>query len=570
MASSKAISSAQKRNQRVNAAPAASPMAQAMNETARDALFQQFSQLLGEISAQIAENAQQEQSGTEMVNAVKAAQEKAAPPTTDRGANLQLQQRPVAPEQAPQPRSTPQVSETDGDDQSKQAVSSEHSESEQEEESSSDVVEDTETVQTAPATPTAEAAPAAEAVETAAAASQAAPAVTQAATTAAPVVSPETEQVAEAIQPNLQMPASADTKSDQKTSADAKNALPGQPGEAPVVAQAVEEAAAPQTQAASSPSAEVSEPVTAEQAAPTAAAAAPRPAVEAPGADAANGLISASPTEGAAAAPESPAQVDYSTRFLELLRDRLTKTEAATPVTQSQTQPVAAAVARVELPELQAVTELSGTRALIQAGLSKSVLEASKPQVEAARAMTQLQLQQNSALGAVSQGRETAAGNNEGSKAAAKKEPRVELTKAMERVENALREVSKSKDGKTISVRLDPPSLGSVKIDVSYRDGALHARVAAETPQVAQMLRERAHELQTMLRRSGIDAQKITVSVGGDEHSQAGGHAEAQSGRNGGSPQHNRNFRSLAGQVSTGQGSVLKAPQGSLTDHWVA
>lgn len=88
--------------------------------------------------------------------------------------------------------------------------------------------------------------------------------------------------------------------------------------------------------------------------------------------------------------------------------------------------------------------------------------------------------------------------------------------RTMERVESALKEVARSKDGKTISLRLDPPSLGSVKIDVTIKDGQLHARIVAESAQVNALLREQSHELQQILRRVGIQADGVTVSVGGE------------------------------------------------------
>lgn len=88
--------------------------------------------------------------------------------------------------------------------------------------------------------------------------------------------------------------------------------------------------------------------------------------------------------------------------------------------------------------------------------------------------------------------------------------------RTMERVESALKEVARSKDGKTISLRLDPPSLGSVKIDVTLKDGQLHARFIAESPQVNALLREQSHELQQILRRAGVTADRVTVSVAGE------------------------------------------------------
>ena len=111
--------------------------------------------------------------------------------------------------------------------------------------------------------------------------------------------------------------------------------------------------------------------------------------------------------------------------------------------------------------------------------------------------------------------------------------------RTMEKVEQALRDAAKSKDGKTISVRLDPPSLGTMRVDVSLRDGALHARVVAESSQVNQMLRERMHEMQSMLRKLGLNVDTVSVSVGSgneqfEEKQASDQRIKSQNGRHGG------------------------------------
>jgi flagellar hook-length control protein FliK len=88
--------------------------------------------------------------------------------------------------------------------------------------------------------------------------------------------------------------------------------------------------------------------------------------------------------------------------------------------------------------------------------------------------------------------------------------------KTMERVQKALADAVAAQDGKTISLRLDPPELGQVKVDLSFRGGNLSARIVAESAGVTAMLRERAHELQHTLRKLGIEANNVTVSVGLD------------------------------------------------------
>jgi flagellar hook-length control protein FliK len=83
----------------------------------------------------------------------------------------------------------------------------------------------------------------------------------------------------------------------------------------------------------------------------------------------------------------------------------------------------------------------------------------------------------------------------------------------MERIETALKEAARSRDGKTITLRLDPMQLGQVKCDVSMRDGLLHARITPQNPDVVHAVREHAHELQTALRRLGLNVDRVSVQV---------------------------------------------------------
>jgi flagellar hook-length control protein FliK len=93
------------------------------------------------------------------------------------------------------------------------------------------------------------------------------------------------------------------------------------------------------------------------------------------------------------------------------------------------------------------------------------------------------------------------------------KPSRIQPSKLLERIEATLKEAARSRDGKTISLRLDPPDLGAVKVDVTIRDGGLHARVTADNAQVASVIREKAYELQSMLRKLGLAVEKVTISV---------------------------------------------------------
>jgi flagellar hook-length control protein FliK len=87
----------------------------------------------------------------------------------------------------------------------------------------------------------------------------------------------------------------------------------------------------------------------------------------------------------------------------------------------------------------------------------------------------------------------------------------------LERVEATLKEAARGRDGKTISLHLEPVDLGKVKVDVSLREGTLHARISPDNQQVAQALRDHAHELQGALRKLGLEVDSVTVSVTVDE-----------------------------------------------------
>lgn len=147
---------------------------------------------------------------------------------------------------------------------------------------------------------------------------------------------------------------------------------------------------------------------------------------------------------------------------------------------------------------------------------------------------------------------------------AAKPLPPALSNRTLEKVENVLKEAAKSRDGKTISLRLDPPDLGSVKVDVSLRDGQLHARVVAESPSVTQLLRDKAQELQLSLRKLGLHVDTITVSVGQEQMT---------SGQNNHSSSESQRPSQFFGNVSAVKSNAVSTPvesQPQVLDHWVA
>lgn len=151
--------------------------------------------------------------------------------------------------------------------------------------------------------------------------------------------------------------------------------------------------------------------------------------------------------------------------------------------------------------------------------------------------------------------------------AASRPLPKVLAARTMERVAQVLKEAARSKDGKSLSVRLDPPELGTLKVELIMREGTMHARVVAESPAVNQMLRERAAELHEVLRRAGIEAERINVSVGGEGSTQQFGQQLTERGRS----SHGQS-RQLGegGSVTSEVPTPTAQPSSVVLDHWVA
>lgn len=119
----------------------------------------------------------------------------------------------------------------------------------------------------------------------------------------------------------------------------------------------------------------------------------------------------------------------------------------------------------------------------------------------------------SSGVSGVGASAEPKAAQNDGAPRAARYLNRAASQKMMERIETALKEAARSRDGKTITLRLEPLQLGQVKCDVSLRDGLLHARITPQNQEVVQSVRDHSHELQSALRRLGLNVDRVTVQV---------------------------------------------------------
>ncbi|MBN1421134.1 MAG: flagellar hook-length control protein FliK [Planctomycetes bacterium] len=88
--------------------------------------------------------------------------------------------------------------------------------------------------------------------------------------------------------------------------------------------------------------------------------------------------------------------------------------------------------------------------------------------------------------------------------------------------------------GGRIGIRLQPPSLGNVDVDIAVRDGRARIEFRVESPTARQMLASGLRTLESSLAESGVEVVEMHVSIGdreGDGHATgwgAGGSEEAE------------------------------------------
>jgi hypothetical protein len=68
--------------------------------------------------------------------------------------------------------------------------------------------------------------------------------------------------------------------------------------------------------------------------------------------------------------------------------------------------------------------------------------------------------------------------------------------------------------GERVEIRLDPPELGRVQIELSSRDGVLHATVTAERPEVHDLMRRHAEMLRQELAAAGHAGVRLEFATG--------------------------------------------------------
>jgi len=150
-------------------------------------------------------------------------------------------------------------------------------------------------------------------------------------------------------------------------------------------------------------------------------------------------------------------------------------------------------------------------------------------------------------------------------------------SRLLEHVKKMLHDVEQlTKNGSSLSFRLDPPQLGNVHVYMRVHGGTLHARISPDNSEVVNFLRDKGGEIHESLRKVGLSFEEIKVSFGGTDISQGGDNqfqGSSQQDTNG-SLYNQMNFLSnlsdAAPIMSAVKAQHLSSTSNVVKDHWVA
>ena len=102
-------------------------------------------------------------------------------------------------------------------------------------------------------------------------------------------------------------------------------------------------------------------------------------------------------------------------------------------------------------------------------------------------------------------------------------------------------------DTKSVVIRLEPASLGELRLDVTSSEDGLSVRLISANPAVRQTLEGQASQLHDALVRGGLDVSAVSVTVGAGPGDASPGftdreawHAQETPGGPGGNPRHQK------------------------------
>jgi flagellar hook-length control protein FliK len=126
----------------------------------------------------------------------------------------------------------------------------------------------------------------------------------------------------------------------------------------------------------------------------------------------------------------------------------------------------------------------------------------------------------------------------------------VDRVRFVQRVANAFQTIGNG-DG-TLRLRLSPPDLGSLKLEVSMQNGVMSARLEAETPQARDLLVDSLPALRERLNEQNIKVDKFDVDLSG----QSTGGLPQRSAQDTG---YQQNAPQSGGRQAAGSGSATNA-----------
>ncbi|MBA4104755.1 MAG: hypothetical protein C0485_03275 [Pirellula sp.] len=136
--------------------------------------------------------------------------------------------------------------------------------------------------------------------------------------------------------------------------------------------------------------------------------------------------------------------------------------------------------------------------------------------------------------------------------------PTVDRARFVQRVEGAMK-AAQQRDGK-IQVRLSPPDLGSIKIELAVQNGVLSAKLEAETPAARNLLLDSLPALRERLAQQDIRVDKFDVDVRDQGGNAGSGQADDRTADQSGDRQNGRPrpaaTRAVALPTTSSRGSV--------------
>lgn len=155
--------------------------------------------------------------------------------------------------------------------------------------------------------------------------------------------------------------------------------------------------------------------------------------------------------------------------------------------------------------------------------------------------------------------------------------------KILRQVQDLLKRAAQTRDGNSVSVRVDPPELGMVTVKVTQRDSQIYARIIPDSPEVEHVLRTRVQEVTQVLIAAGLKAEQVHIAIGrersaGETFSVPGystgngqtGNSGQQSGQQSNGSGERSSLRGTLGGSAGSNGNTRMDTPSALEAGWVA